>query len=170
MAKGITSAYVSLSANAVRKDIYEAFQGEDEYNHFRHVNTYGGNPSACAVALKNIEIFERENLVERAAILGKRLLEEMAELEKHPNVGDVRGKGLLFGIELVEDKATKEPAASEKLDNIIAFCKKEGLIIGKNGDTVAGFNNILQLSPPLSMTDDDLKFIVNTVKKAFAHL
>src|SRR5690625_6569627 len=90
MAKGITSAYLTLSATAVRKDIFEAFQGEDEYNHFRHVNTYGGNPSACAVALKNIEIFERENLVERAAILGKRLLEEMAELETHPNVGDIR--------------------------------------------------------------------------------
>lgn len=170
MAKGITSAYLPLSATAVRKDIFEAFQGEDEYNHFRHVNTYGGNPSACAVALKNIEIFERENLVERAAILGKRLLEEMAELETHPNVGDIRGKGLLFGIELVEDKVSKEPATSEKLDKIISLCKKEGLIIGKNGDTVAGFNNILQLSPPLSMTDDDLKFIVSTVKKAFTQL
>jgi len=170
MAKGITSAYLPLSATAVRKDIFEAFKGEDEYNHFRHVNTYGGNPAACAVALKNIEIFEKENLVERAAALGEKLLEEMAELKNHPNVGDVRGKGLLFGIELVEDKVTKEPAHPEKLDKIIGFCKKEGLIIGKNGDTVAGFNNILQLSPPLSMTDDDLKFIVNTVKKAFAQL
>ena len=170
MAKGITSAYLPLSATAVKKEIFEAFKGTDEYNHFRHVNTYGGNPAACAVALKNIEIFEKENLVERAAALGEKLLEEMAELKKHPNVGDVRGKGLLFGIELVEDKITKEPAASEKLDKIISFCKKEGLIIGKNGDTVAGFNNILQLSPPLSMTDDDLKFIVNTVKKAFAQL
>jgi len=170
MAKGITSAYLPLSATAVKKEIFEAFKGTDEYNHFRHVNTYGGNPAACAVALKNIEIFEKENLVERAAALGENLLEEMAELEKHPNVGDVRGKGLLFGIELVEDKVTKEPAHPEKLDKIIGFCKKEGLIMGKNGDTVAGFNNILQLSPPLSMTDDDLKFIVNTVKKAFAQL
>ena len=160
----------SLSATAVKKEIFEAFKGTDEYNHFRHVNTYGGNPAACAVALKNIDIFEKENLVERAAALGEKLLEEMAELEKHPNVGDVRGKGFLFGIELVEDKVTKEPAHPEKLDKIIGFCKKEGLIIGKNGDTVAGFNNILQLSPPLSMTDDDLKFIVNTVKKAFAQL
>jgi len=170
MAKGITSAYMPLSATAVKKEIFEAFKGTDEYNHFRHVNTYGGSPTACAVALKNIEIMEKENLIERAATLGEKLLEEMAELEKHPNVGDVRGKGLLFGIELVEDKVTKEPAHPEKLDKIIGFCKKEGLIMGKNGDTVAGFNNILQLSPPLSMTDDDLKFIVNTVKKAFAQL
>lgn len=170
MAKGITSAYMPLSATAVKKEIFEAFKGTDAYNHFRHVNTYGGSPTACAVALKNIEIMEKEDLIERAAALGEKLLEEMAELETHPNVGDVRGKGLLLGIELVEDKKTKEPAASEKLDNIIAFCKKEGLIIGKNGDTVAGFNNILQLCPPLSMTDADLKFIVNTVKKAFAQL
>ena len=170
MAKGITSAYLPLSATAVKKEIFEAFKEEGEYNHFRHVNTYGGNPSSCAVALRNIEIFEKENLVERSAKLGAKLLEEMTDLKDHPNVGDVRGKGLMMGIELVEDKDTKEPAAVEKVDKIIGFCKKQGLIIGKNGDTVAGFNNILQLSPPLSITDDDLKFIVNTVKKAFAQL
>jgi adenosylmethionine-8-amino-7-oxononanoate aminotransferase len=170
MAKGITSAYMPLSATAVRRDIFEAFKGEDEYNHFRHVNTYGGSPSACAVALKNIEIMERENLVERSAKLGEKFLEEIAEIKDHPNVGDVRGKGLLFGIELVEDKTTKEPAQAEKLDKIIAFCKKEGLIMGKNGDTVAGYNNILQLSPPLSITDEDFNFIVTTLKKAFAQL
>src|SRR5699024_12304212 len=76
MAKGITSAYLPLSATAVKKEIFEAFKGTDEYNHFRHVNTYGGNPAACAVALKNIEIFEKENLVERAAALGEKLLED----------------------------------------------------------------------------------------------
>lgn len=170
MAKGITSAYLPLSATAVRKDIFEVFKGTEEYAHFRHVNTFGGNPSACAVALKNIEIYERENLVERSATLGEELLEKMTELEIHPNVGDVRGKGLLLGIELVEDKVTKEPAAPEKLDSIISFCKEQGLIIGKNGDTVAGYNNILQLCPPLSITDDDFDFIVNTVNWAFAQL
>lgn len=170
MAKGITSAYLPLSATAVKKDILEAFKGTEEYNHFRHVNTYGGNPAACAVALKNIEIFEKENLIDRAATLGEKLLEELEELKDHPNVGDVRGKGLLLGIELVEDKGTKEPAAPEKLDKVIASCKEQGLIMGKNGDTVAGFNNILQLSPPLSMTDDDFDFLVKTVKQAFTNL
>src|SRR5699024_9796819 len=127
MAKGITSAYLPLSATAVKKEIFEAFKGTDEYNHFRHVNTYGGNPAGCAGDLNNIEMGEKENLVDRSAALGEKLLEEMAELEKHPNVGDVRGKGFLFGIELVEDKVTKEPAHPEKLDKIIGFCKKEGL-------------------------------------------
>jgi taurine-pyruvate aminotransferase len=170
MAKGITSAYLPLSATAVRKDIFEAFKGTDEYDHFRHVNTFGGNPSACAVALKNLEILEKENLVERSETMGVKLKEKMAELEDHPNVGDIRGKGLLMGIELVESKATKEPAHSEKVDKVIAACKQQGLIISKNGDTVAGFNNILTLSPPLSISDDDLDFIVNTMKKAFVQL
>ncbi|RYG71131.1 aspartate aminotransferase family protein [Lentibacillus cibarius] len=170
MAKGVTSAYLPLSATAVRREVYESFMGKEPYDNFRHVNTFGGNPTSCAVALKNIEILERENLVERSATMGEKLLNEMSELENHPYVGDVRGKGLLLGIELVENKETKEPASSDKLDQIISFCKQKGLIIAKNGDTVAGYNNILTLSPPLSMTDDDLKFIIKTVKEAFAQI
>ncbi|TCP20639.1 adenosylmethionine-8-amino-7-oxononanoate aminotransferase [Scopulibacillus darangshiensis] len=170
MAKGLTSAYLPLSATAVRKDVFEAFKGTDEYDHFRHVNTFGGSPAACAVALKNLEIFEREGLVERSARLGEKLEEEMRELWEHPHVGDIRCKGLLLGIELVENKETKEPAAPEKLNKVIAACKNKGLIIGKNGDTVAGYNNILQLSPPLSITDDDFDFIVKTIKEAMLEI
>jgi taurine-pyruvate aminotransferase len=165
MAKGLTSAYLPLSATAVRKDIFEAFKGTEEYDHFRHINTFGGSPASCAVALKNLEILEKENLIERSAILGERLAQEMLELHEHPNVGDIRSKGLLMGIELVEDKNTKEPASLEKVNKVISACKERGLIIGKNGDTVAGFNNILTLSPPLSMTDEDFNFLVNTFKE-----
>ncbi|WP_257351042.1 aspartate aminotransferase family protein [Pseudalkalibacillus decolorationis] len=165
MAKGLTSAYLPLSATAVRKDIFEVFKGTEEYDHFRHVNTFGGSPASCAVAIKNLEIMERESLVERSERLGQKLKHEMQELYDHPNVGDIRCKGLLMGIELVEDKNTKEPAVPEKVNKVIATCKERGLIIGKNGDTVAGFNNILTLSPPLSMTDEDLEFLINTVKE-----
>ncbi|GIM46949.1 putative aminotransferase YhxA [Collibacillus ludicampi] len=164
MAKGLTSAYLPLSATAVRKEIYEAFKNSAEYSHFRHVNTFGGNPAACALAIKNLEIMEREGLIERARILGERLREEMMELLEHPLVGDIRSLGFLMGIELVESKKTKEPVSLETIGKIISACKKKGLIIGKNGDTVAGFNNVLTLSPPLSSTDEDLDFIVNTLK------
>ncbi len=164
MAKGLTSAYLPLAATAVRRDIYEAFKGSEEYDHFRHINTFGGNPAACAVALKNLEIIEREQLVERSKKLGERLKLEMDELNNHPNVGDVRIKGLLIGIELVEDKQTKVPVQPEVLQRVIKNCKERGLIIGKNGDTVAGFNNVITLSPPLSMTDEDFEFMVVTVK------
>ncbi|MBB6454722.1 adenosylmethionine-8-amino-7-oxononanoate aminotransferase [Salirhabdus euzebyi] len=170
MAKGITSSYMPLSATAVRKDIYEAFKGTEEYDHFRHVNTFGGHPASCAVALKNIEIMEREGLVERSAQLGNRLSEELAELREHPNVGDIRSRGLLLGIELVEDKTTKEPAHPDKLAKVISYCKQHSLIIGKNGDTVKGFNNILTLSPPLSLTDDDLDYMIKTLKEAIIRI
>lgn len=170
MAKGITSAYLPLSATAVKREIYEAYIGSTDYDRFRHVNTFGGNPAACALALKNLEIMENEQLIERSRILGERLLLELEDLNEHPNVGDIRGKGLLLGIELVEDKQTKEPACIDKVNKVINACKEKGLLIGKNGDTVAGFNNILQLSPPLSITDNDFTFIVQTIKECLSQL
>ncbi|PFO01519.1 aspartate aminotransferase family protein [Bacillus sp. AFS076308] len=165
MAKGLTSGYLPLSATAVRRDLYERFKSADEFGYFRHVNTFGGNPAACAVALKNIEIYEKENLVERAQALGAQLRQGLNELSNHPLVGDIRSFGLLLGIELVDNKQTKEPVAPAKIDQIIAECKNKGLIIGKNGATVAGYNNILTLSPPLSSTDEDLEFIVKTLRE-----
>jgi taurine-pyruvate aminotransferase len=170
MAKGITSAYLPLSATAVRRDLFDAFKGTDAYDHFRHVNTFGGSPASCAVALKNLEIMEEENLVERSRVLGERLKEQMQELYEHKNVGDIRSKGLMMGIELVEDKATKQPASDEMMNKVVATCKQNGLIIGKNGDTVAGHNNILTLSPPLNLTDEDLDFIINRIKEAIWQL
>ncbi|MGE7120828.1 aspartate aminotransferase family protein [Peribacillus sp. NPDC046944] len=168
MAKGITSAYLPLSATAVKREIYEAYVGTEDYDRFRHVNTFGGNPASCALALKNMEIYEKENLIERSKELGLRLLQDLDEMKSHPNVGDVRGKGLLVGIELVEDKQTKKPIELSKINKIIASCKENGLIIGKNGDTVAGFNNVLTLAPPLSITEKDYSFIVTTLKRTLA--
>ncbi|WP_085991014.1 aspartate aminotransferase family protein [Oceanobacillus senegalensis] len=167
MAKGLTSAYLPLSVTAVRKDIYESFKNSEDNSHFRHVNTFGGNPAACALALKNIEIMERENLYERSVELGNRLLNGLDELKSYASVGDIRGLGLLVGIEMVEDKGTKQPGSKERVGKIIAACKENGLIIGKNGDTVAGHNNILTLSPPLSSTDEDIDFIIAVSRKVF---
>ncbi|OXM88417.1 aspartate aminotransferase family protein [Paenibacillus rigui] len=170
MAKGITSAYSPLSATAVREELYEKFTGSGADSHFRHVNTFGGNPVSCAVALKNLEILEDERLVERAAALGEALRRKLEVLEEHPNVGDIRSFGFIAGIEMVEDKESKIPASAGKVMQVIAECKKRGLLIGKNGDTVPGFNNILTLSPPFVTTDEELDFIVNTLVEAFATL
>ncbi|KQL55120.1 aminotransferase [Heyndrickxia shackletonii] len=164
MAKGITSAYLPLSATAVRKEIYESFKGTEEYDYFRHVNTFGGNPAACALAIKNLEIMETENLFDRSHHLGETLKKEFAtHLKNHPYVGDVRGRGLLVGIELVKDKKTKEPLEVDLVNQVIAACKQNGLLIGKNGTTVAGYNNVLTLSPPLNIERNDLDFIVKTL-------
>ncbi|PLT29483.1 aspartate aminotransferase family protein [Peribacillus deserti] len=171
MAKGITSAYLPLSATAVRKEIYEAFKGQEEYDFFRHVNTFGGNPAACALALKNLEIMEKEKLFERSEELGSKVLSELSRLlYNHPRVGDVRGKGLLIGIELVKDKETKEPLEVSLVNSVIAECRNKGVLIGKNGTTVAGFNNVLTLSPPLNIENQDLDFITETLVAALGVL
>lgn len=164
MAKGITSAYLPLSATAVKREIYEAFTESDAYGYFRHVNTFGGSPVACAVALKNIEILQQEALFERSSKVGAATLQALQQaLSNHPNVGNVRGKGLLIGIELVSDKTSKEPLPIDKVNAVIAACKAQGVIIGKNGATVAGFNNILTLSPPLNIVQEDLDTIIKVV-------
>ncbi|MGD6843283.1 aspartate aminotransferase family protein [Bacillus infantis] len=165
MAKGITSAYLPLSATAVKKEIYETFKGSGEYDYFRHINTFGGNPAACALALKNLEILEEENLYKRSADLGAKMKEELASrLADHPFVGDVRGKGLLIGIELVSSKQTKEPLDASLVNKVIASCREKGVLIGKNGATVAGFNNVLALSPPLNIKEEDAGLVINTLK------
>jgi taurine-pyruvate aminotransferase len=170
MAKGITSAYFPLSATAVRREIYETFAGDTDYERLRHVNTFGGHPAGCAVAIRNLEIIEEEDLVGRSAEMGEQLRKELSGLDDHPNVGDVRNNGLLFGIELVEDKETKEPASTERVAAAISSCKERGLVIANNADTVAGFNNVLTLAPPLSITDGDLEFIARVLKETIANL
>ena len=118
------------------------------------------------MAIKNLEIMEEENLPRRSAEMGERLREKLAKLEDHPNVGDVRNRGLLFGIELVEDKESKEPASPDKIGAVVSGCQERGLIVGKNGDTVAGFNNIVTLAPPLNITDMDMEFIAEKLAES----
>ena len=170
MAKGLTSGYLPLGATAVRAEIYDKFKGQDGSSHFRHVSTYGGHPASCAVALKNIEIIEREGIVERVALLGNSILSQLHDLTRLSKVGDVRGIGFLYGLELVEDKKTKEPASETLMNQVLAKCREKGLIIGRNGDTVPGFNNVLIIAPPLSSTEEDLQFVVQTVRSVLTEL
>ncbi|EEL35375.1 Uncharacterized aminotransferase yhxA [Bacillus cereus Rock3-28] len=171
MAKGITSAYLPLSATAVKKEIYEAFKGTGEYEFFRHINTFGGNPAACALALKNLEIMENEDLIGRSAQMGSLLLEQLKEeIGEHPLVGNIRGKGLLVGIELVNDKETKEPIDNDKIATVVNACKEKGLIIGRNGMTTAGYNNVLTLAPPLVISSEEIAFVVGTLKTAMERI
>ncbi|MFC5448443.1 aspartate aminotransferase family protein [Paenibacillus aestuarii] len=168
MAKGLTSAYSPLSATAVSAELYASFKEKQTESHFRHINTFGGNPVSCAVALKSIEILETENLVSRSAQMGRAITSGLEPLKAHPHVGDIRAFGSAIGIELVEDRASKVPATAERVAAIIAGCRQKGLLIGKNGDTVPGYANILTLSPPLSSTDEDIAFLIRTLNEVFA--
>ena len=109
IAKGISSAYLPIAATVVKNTVFDSFYGDPAENRqVAQVNTYGGHPVAAAVALRNIEIIEAEQLAERSAITGAYLLDGLRSLSRHQVVGDVRGKGLLLGVELVQDRATKE--------------------------------------------------------------
>lgn len=167
MAKAITSAYLPLSATAVRPDIYELFAAShDEYARFRHVNTFGGHPVSCAAALENLAIFEEMNLVKQAEEKGRFLLQSLQDLYDFPYVGNIRGMGLLVGIELVADRVTRAPLAAEKVKQVVMECKNSGVIIGRNVDTVAGLNNVLTLAPPLVITEAELTTVVKTLYRA----
>ncbi|MCL6517594.1 aminotransferase [Alicyclobacillus sp.] len=167
MAKGITSAYAPLSATAVRQDLYDAFKDpSDPYGYFRQVNTFGGHPVSCAVALENLSLMEELELVPRAARMGDVLAQALERLYRHPNVGDVRVHGLLAGIELVANREEKTPLEADLVKRVIAACKARGLIVGRNGDTVAGFNNVITLAPPLIIEEPEIAFIAETLDEA----
>jgi taurine-pyruvate aminotransferase len=163
MAKGITSGYLPLSATAVRAGIFDVFKNDASYTHFRHVNTFGGHPVSCAVAIRTLEIMEERNIVARAEYLGARLQKKLSVLKDHPNVGDLRFFGFLAGIELVTDKVSKTPAPSEFVAKVVSVCKRSGVIIGKNGDTVPNQNNVITLCPPFVVSDDEVDFIADTL-------
>jgi adenosylmethionine-8-amino-7-oxononanoate aminotransferase len=109
-AKGVTSGYLPLGGVIASKRVHEAIEEAPADRKFMHAATYSGHPVCCAVGLRNVAIIEEEGLVERAAIIGKRLLAGCEELRDLPAVGDVRGLGMMCGIELVADKGTKAPA------------------------------------------------------------
>ena len=170
LAKGITSAYIPLAATVVTEDIFAAFPAAGgDLGRLRHINTFGGHPAGCAVALENIAIMEEEGLVERSAEMGERLLVRLREaLQGHPLVGDVRGRGLLIGIEVVADKATRAPASLGTSTAMVAAAQRRGLLVGRNADTAAGLDNVLAVAPPLSLTDEDADHIVDVLTDCFA--
>lgn len=169
VAKGVTSGYFPLGATAVREEIFAAFpaRGNDR---LRHLNTFGGHPAGCAVALANLRVLREENLIARAAEVGKQLLDDLQSLRSSPLVGDVRGRGLLAGIELVSDKATRRPAGDDQVLAAIAACARRGVLIGRNADTVAGLDNVLTLSPPLILTPDEARMVVEVLSDSLAEV
>lgn len=172
MAKGIASSYMPLSATAVQERIFAAFMADASnlLGYFRDISTYGGCVAGCAAAIENIRIIEEEQLVENSAAMGKYLLAGLSELKKHPLVGDVRGRGLFAGIELVEDKTTKVPCKESVLAGIVADVKSQGVLIGRMGRSLPEQNNVITMAPALIATKADIDRIVNAIGKALAKI
>jgi adenosylmethionine-8-amino-7-oxononanoate aminotransferase len=162
LAKGITSGYLPLGATAFSQDIFEAFRaGEAEHGAFRHGNTYSGHPTACAAALANIAIIEREGLVANAREVGAYLLEALKPLEQNPFVGEVAGMGLIGRIQLVADKETRAPlpASLAAGDWIARRMRDEGVIIRQLP------YDALSFSPPLTLQPAHADRIATAFKK-----
>ncbi|MBW2287226.1 MAG: aminotransferase class III-fold pyridoxal phosphate-dependent enzyme [Deltaproteobacteria bacterium] len=167
LAKGIASGYMPLAATVAKSKVFDAFQGATgDLRHFRHINTYGGHPVATAVALRNIEIIEREGLVARAAEMGRALMAKLQHLARHPNVGDIRGKGLLIGIELVADGESRQPLAPALLGAVVASCARHGVIIGRTTNATPDRSNVLILAPPLTLGNEEADLLVSAIEAA----
>lgn len=149
MAKGLTSGYLPLGAVAVKPEIGDLFYGPKAKADFIHGHSMGGHTASCAAALAAIAIMEREHLVERAAEMGTYMLGKLRALESHPIVGEVRGCGMGFGIEIVKDKASKErlPANLGVTRRIRLRSWDLGLIVRNETDLVV-------LCPPLVLTKE----------------
>ena len=121
------------------------------------------------MAVRNIEIMQEEKLVERSAEMGKYFMDGLKTLLKHPNVGDVRGKGLLLGVELVKDKKSKKQVAAAHVGAMVAFARKNGVIIGRSGGG-SQYSNTLTFSPPLVITRAEIDRVVDVLDRGLTEL
>ncbi len=150
MAKGISSGYIPLGAVGCSNEVIKPI------NNIFHLHTYGNHPVACAAALKNIEILEREHLISKSAEMGQYFLDGLKSLEHHAIVGEARGRGLWLAIDFTTDKKTRAPFPLERINNIISRAKQLGLIIKTMG-------HALEFAPPLIINkaeiDEALKIL-----------
>ncbi|WP_439861956.1 aminotransferase family protein [Pseudomonas sp. MBLB4136] len=173
MAKGVASGYAAISCTVTTEAVFEAFKGEadDRMGYFRDISTFGGCTAGPAAALENMRIIEEEGLLENVTQMGEYFMARLRELQdKYQVIGDVRGKGLFCGLELVKDRTTKEPVAESLPMAIAADCMRQGVIIGRTNRSFEQYNNTLCFSPALIATQADLDTIVAALDSAFKRL
>jgi taurine--2-oxoglutarate transaminase len=156
VAKGMNSGYVPLGAMVVSQPIAEWLKN----NKYPGGLTYAGHPLACASAVASIRAYIDEDIVNRTAASGVILSNLLQKLsDKHPSIGEIRGKGLFYGLELVRNRETREPLVpfnakgddAAPMHEMMKFAMHEGLYL-------SGFSNIFRLTPPLNISEEDLGF------------
>lgn len=153
-AKGIADGF-PLGGFTARPEIADSFQPGD------HLSTFGGNPVSCAAALANIEFMQKNNLPQQSLEKGEYATGKLRQMQQRfPIIGDVRGLGLMIGIELIED-AKKTPAAA-KAEAVRSICLRDGLLVGVGGV----FGNVIRLQPPLVITRAQLDQAIAVLEKA----
>ena len=163
VAKALSSAYLPISATVISEPIYRALVGQSEkLGGFAHGFTYGGHPVSCAVALETLALYEERDVLSQVRRVGPVLQAGVRRFADHPLVGEVRGVGLLAGLELVQDKAAKRPfpAKAGAAALVQAKCQENGLIVRAMGDTVA-------FCPPLIITEPEIEELLRRFGKGF---
>ncbi|HEY7412855.1 MAG TPA: aspartate aminotransferase family protein [Vicinamibacteria bacterium] len=146
-----------VGATLARKAVADSFKGST-------IATFGGNPVAMAAAKAVVEVIEQDGLLDNCTTVGGHLRRRLEQLqEKHPAIGEVRGMGLMQGVELVNDRQSKEPAP-EKAAAVMEGARARGLIVGKGGF----YGNVLRISPPMNVTVDDAEQAAGVLDQAFA--
>ena len=158
-AKGMGNG-AAIGGLVMTDEIAETLAGKSFFN------TFGSDPYPTAQALATIEIIEEEKLIENARVVGKYLKEGLTELMKtQPLMGDVRGRGLLLGVELVKDRTTKEHAITETAE-LMDLCRDQGLLVGKGG--LKG--NVLRIAPPLTLTQKQADFMLKVIDQSLTKI
>ena len=159
MAKGIGNG-IPLAAVTTRMEIARALTQRI------HFNTFGGNPVSMAAGLAVLDVIDEEGLQQNCKVVGTHLINGLKKLQqRHAIAGDVRGMGLMVGVELVRDRATREPAKQETLD-VLEACREMGMLVGKGGLD----GNVLRIKPPMCITREDADFALDVLDRAFAGL
>ena len=165
-AKGVTSGYVPLGGVLVHERVARYFDDKVLWGGL----TYSGHPLACAAGLATLEVYEQEGLIERAARMEPVLRGRLEALaRRHPIVGDVRGKGLFFGVELVKDRATREPWVPWNNPSPGPMGQLLSVLMAK-GVYVYGRWNMLFIAPPLTITEEELDFGVRALEEALSEV
>lgn len=173
MAKGVASGYAAISVTATTEAVFEQFKGDptDRLHYYRDVSTFGGCTAGPAAAIVNLEIIEREKLLDNVRITGEYLFDKLHELQdKHQCIGDVRGLGFLAGMELVKDRKTKEPVSEQTTMAIAADCMAQGVMIGRTNRCFEDFNNTIILSPAFICGKAEIDIIVGAIDKAISRV
>ncbi len=173
MAKGVASGYAAISVTATTERVFDLFKNnsDDPMNYFRDISTFGGCTSGPAAALENMRIIEDENLLQNCVDMGEYAMEKLHGLkDQHAAIGDVRGKGLFLGAELVSDRNTKEPLEEKLVQQIVAKCGARGVIIGATNRSIPGHNNTLCLAPALIATKDDIDELTQAIDESLSEV
>ena len=168
-AKGLAAGYAAVSITVTTEKLFNMFK-EDPTNvdsYFRDISTFGGSTAGPAAALEVLKIIKREKLLENVNEVGEHLKNKLLELqEKHEMIGEVRGKGLFCGVELVKDRATKEHVDETVAASVAAHCFKNKVMIGRTNRSFETNNNVLLFSPAFICTKNDIDLIVESVDNA----